>query len=44
MKYCKSCIIPNTRPDQFFQEDGICIACKNFNNKKKLIGKKEKKL
>ena len=34
MKYCKSCIIPNTRPDQFFQEDGICIACKTSIIKK----------
>ena len=43
MKYCKSCIIPNTRPDQFFQEDGICIACKNFNNKKKINWVERKK-
>ena len=33
MKYCKSCIIPSTRPDQFFDDDGICIACKNFEKR-----------
>ena len=36
MKYCKSCIIPSTRPDQFFDDDGICIACKNFEKRKNI--------
>jgi N-acetyl sugar amidotransferase len=29
MKYCKSCVIPDTRPHIIFNEDGICQACKN---------------
>ncbi len=27
MKYCKLCIQPNTRPNSYFGEDGICPAC-----------------
>ncbi len=27
MKYCKKCIIPDTRPEQVFDESGICDAC-----------------
>ena len=27
MKYCKRCLYPNTKPDLFFDNDGICSAC-----------------
>ena len=27
MKYCKTCLIPDTRPNGKFNEDGICIPC-----------------
>ena len=27
MKYCKKCILPDTRPNINFNEDGICDAC-----------------
>ena len=30
MKYCKTCIQPNTRPNSYFGEDGICPACNYF--------------
>ena len=44
MKYCKNCIMPDTRPDQIFNKEGICNACVSFeNNKKVLIGIKEAK-
>ncbi len=33
MKYCKKCVMPNTRPGLQFNEDGICQAC--LNNEKK---------
>ena len=42
MQYCKSCIIPSTRPDQFIDTDGVCIACKNFENRKKINWDKRK--
>lgn len=27
MRYCKRCIMPDTRPEQVFDENGICDAC-----------------
>ena len=27
MKYCKNCLIPNTRPNGEFNNEGICIPC-----------------
>jgi N-acetyl sugar amidotransferase len=27
MKYCKSCLQPDTRPNTHFNEDGVCPAC-----------------
>ena len=27
MKYCKTCLMPDTRPDMEFDENGICAAC-----------------
>jgi N-acetyl sugar amidotransferase len=32
MKYCKSCLTTNLRPNSYFYEDGVCIAC-NFASK-----------
>lgn len=28
MKYCKKCVMPNTRPGIYFDEEGICQACR----------------
>ncbi len=36
MKFCKKCIMPDTRPGIKFDENGVCIACLN-NEKKKTI-------
>lgn len=33
MRFCKECIMPNTRPGITFNSEGVCIAC--LNNKKK---------
>jgi len=37
MKYCKNCIMPDTRPDQIFNKEGICNACVSFENNKKSV-------
>ncbi len=29
MKYCKKCIMPITRPEQVFDDEGICDACRS---------------
>ena len=37
IKYCKKCVIPNTRPDINFDNEDICSACNNhFKIKKKI--------
>lgn len=28
MEYCKKCVMPNTRPGIYFDEEGICQACR----------------
>lgn len=34
MKYCKKCILPNTKPDLTFDCSGICSACNNYAKRK----------
>jgi N-acetyl sugar amidotransferase len=34
MKYCKKCVMPDTRPGLSFNEEGICSACQSFDNRK----------
>ena len=41
--WCKKCTISNQRPRIIFNAVGICSGCTNTENKKKSIGKKEKK-
>lgn len=35
-KYCKECVMPNTRPGIKFNQEGICSACINHKNKKNI--------
>lgn len=30
MKYCKKCVMPNTRPGIIFNDDSVCEPCKNY--------------
>ena len=34
IKYCKNCVMPNTRPGITFNEEGICSACQSYNKRK----------
>ncbi len=36
MKFCKKCIMPDTRPHITFNNDGVCIACQNNERKKEV--------
>lgn len=36
MKYCSNCIMPNTRPDQYLNDQGICNACLSFDYQQKI--------
>ena len=33
MKYCKSCVMPDTKPGLTINRDGICSACESIQNK-----------
>ncbi len=36
MKWCNSCILPDTRPNLFVKEDGMCNACHNHKIKESI--------
>ena len=36
MKYCTKCVMPESRPGIQFDEQGVCIACTNFEKRKNI--------
>jgi N-acetyl sugar amidotransferase len=36
MKYCKKCVMPDTRPGSVFDEEGVCQACRNYERRAKV--------
>lgn len=34
MRYCKKCVMPDTRPGIVFDEEGVCYACRGAEEKK----------
>ena len=36
MKYCTKCVMPDTRPGITFNEEGVCSACINYENRKSI--------
>lgn len=32
MKYCTECVQPDTRPNDYFTDEGVCVACNNYKN------------
>ena len=34
MKYCKKCLMPDTRPGIKFDSNGVCAACINYAKQK----------
>ncbi|MEW5744452.1 MAG: N-acetyl sugar amidotransferase [Nitrospirota bacterium] len=42
MKYCKSCILPDTRPGIELNSEGICTACIGAREKKEIIDWKKR--
>lgn len=43
MKFCNNCIMPDTRPDQIFDQFGICNACRSHEEKNKIDWRSRKK-
>lgn len=42
MRYCKRCIMPDTRPEIVFNEEGVCDACLSADRKESAIGWEER--
>ena len=36
MRYCKKCVMPNTRPGIIFDSEGVCSACRSYENRKNI--------
>ncbi len=36
MKYCVKCVMPDTKPDLKFDENGVCNACLNYEHRRKV--------
>jgi len=36
MKYCRHCVMPDTKPDLSFDEEGVCHACRSYENRKQI--------
>ena len=36
IRYCTQCLYPETKPDLFFDEAGVCSACKSFNSRQEI--------
>jgi len=44
MRFCKKCILPDTRPNLFFGKDGVCNACKSHSTKQNIDWSKRERL
>lgn len=43
MKYCKKCLLPDTKPHLTLDEEGICNACRNYDTRKVIDWEQRKK-
>lgn len=37
MRYCRSCLFPDTKPDLSFDAEGVCDACRSAEHKRRAI-------
>jgi N-acetyl sugar amidotransferase len=33
IRYCRRCVMPETKPDILFDDDGVCSACRHFSDR-----------
>lgn len=36
LTYCTHCVMPNSKPDLHFNEEGVCAACQAYENREKV--------
>lgn len=34
MRYCRRCVMPETKPDLFIDKEGVCSACRSFERRR----------
>jgi hypothetical protein len=34
LRYCKSCVMPDTKTDLHLDDSGVCNACKSYQRRK----------
>lgn len=45
IKYCKRCVMPETKPDLYIDEEGICNACRSYERRQEVDwGKRKQEL
>ena len=42
IRYCNKCLFPETKPDLFFNEEGVCSACVAAEQKNESIDWKQR--
>jgi len=43
IKYCKKCLFPDTKPHLYIDNEGICDACRNYEERKEVDWNERKK-
>lgn len=36
IRYCVRCVMPETKPDLHLDEEGVCNACRSYENRKEV--------
>ena len=36
LKYCTKCVMPHTKPDLHFDDEGVCSACRSFGKREEI--------
>ena len=37
LSYCTKCVMPDTKPDLHLDENGVCNACRNYENREQIV-------
>ena len=43
MRYCKKCLMPDTRPGSIFDKNGVCQACHNYEQRRTINWEERRK-
>lgn len=43
MNYCNHCLMPDTKPDLLFDNEGVCSACRNYESRESVDWQEKKR-